>query len=512
MRRSFVGALLSLLLLAPAALARQEGTVIAGTITQAGSGSPLVAALVRIPQLELRATSTADGRYRLVIPAGRRTPGDSVRVEVSRLGMEPVSRMVVLRGDTVVVDFQMTARAIALESIAATGVGGEERRERVLAGRAAGVTVMSAPAGEVTSAPTEGERAQASRQAGVLTAGILDDFSRQGWRQYQRFMDEHPHGEAWSLEPREVLRVRIRGGGGRPLRDHPVVVRQGERRYELRTRADGTIRLFPRLEHRLDDGEFTVTPQGGAAHRLVLSPALLRRGAVTLDQRIAPARGRRPTLDIGLLIDATGSMQDEMSYLQAELRDIIARVQPRGSPLEVRISVVYYRDRNDQFVTLPHPFGTDVDATVGFLAATRADGGGDYPEEMNEALRVMMGQEWSDGPAARMLFLVADAPPHEYADARYTYHHALADAARQGVSIFPVASSGVDRPTEYLMRAMAVMTGGKYLFLTDHSGVGNPHLTPDQPFDVHRLNDLMVREISAFVTGYYPELRGYAAR
>jgi Mg-chelatase subunit ChlD len=291
-----------------------------------------------------------------------------------------------------------------------------------------------------------------------------------------------------------------------------VVVRQGERRYELRTRADGTIRLFPRLEHRLDDGELTVEPQGGEPHRLVLSPALLRRGTVTLDQRVAPVRAQRPTLDIGLLIDATGSMQDEMTYIQAELRDIIARVQPRGSPLEVRVSVVYYRDRGDEFVTRPHPFGTDVDATVGFLEGTRAGGGGDYPEDMNEALRVMMGQEWSDGNAARMLFVVADAPPHEYADARYTYHHALADASRRGISIFPVASSGVDRPTEYLMRAMAVMTGGKYLFLTDHSGVGNPHLTPDQPFDVHPLNDLMVREIRAYVAGYYPELRGYARR
>ena len=347
----------------------------------------------------------------------------------------------------------------------------------------------------------------------MLTAGILDDFSRGGWREYLRFVNDNRQEAGWNLDPRAVLRIRVRVDG-RPLRDHPVVVRQGERRYALRTRADGTVRLFPRLEHRLDPGELTVTPEGGEPQRLVLTPALLRRGTVTVtvDRRVAAPARPRPVLDIGLLIDATGSMQDEMSYLQTELRDIVQRVQPRGSPLEVRISVVYYRDRGDEFVTRPHSFDGDVGATERFLAATRADGGGDYPEEMNEALRVMMGQAWSGGPAARMLFVVADAPPHPYPDARYTYHDALADATRKGISIFPVASSGVDRPTEYLMRTMAVVTGGKYLFLTDDSGVGNPHLTPEQPFEVHRLNDLMVREIRAFVAGYYPELRGLAAR
>jgi hypothetical protein len=105
-----------------------------------------------------------------------------------------------------------------------------------------------------------------------------------------------------------------------------------------------------------------------------------------------------------------------------------------------------------------------------------------------------------------MLFVLADAPPHEYPDARYTYHDALADASRNGIAIFPLAASGIERPTEYLMRAMAVATGGKYIFLTDDSGVGNPHLTPDEDFQVERLNELLVREIRNFAAGYFPQL------
>jgi hypothetical protein len=367
---------------------------------------------------------------------------------------------------------------------------------------------VPAPMSPSPAAAPAAAEAALRREPGVLTAGMLDDFSRQGWREYARFLAEHETNE-WSLDPRDVLEVRITAGG-RPLRDHPVTVDQGGRHYRLRTLPDGTLRIFPSLQHRLDDGPFFVTPAGGEPRRLVLSPGLRRRGMIHFDQRRAAVDEGAPVLDIGLMIDATGSMSDEMTYLQAELRDIVERVRPRGSPLRVRITTVYYRDRGDEFVTRVHPFDNDVDATVAFLGATRADGGGDYPEEMNAALHEMMAQEWSEGSAARMLFVVADAPPHPYPDAQYTWHDALGDANRRGIAIFPVAASGVDRETEALMRGMAVVTGGKYIFLTDHSGVGNPHLTPQQEFAVHRLNDLMVREIQAYVARRFPNLARYA--
>jgi hypothetical protein len=100
-----------------------------------------------------------------------------------------------------------------------------------------------------------------------------------------------------------------------------------------------------------------------------------------------------------------------------------------------------------------------------------------------------------------MLFLLADAPPHQYAGEDYTYHEAIQDAAAKGIAIYPVAASGVDKPTEFLFRAMAVMTGGKYTFLTDDSGVGDSHEEPDiAGYTVEKLNDLMVREIRSFVS------------
>jgi hypothetical protein len=255
-------------------------------------------------------------------------------------------------------------------------------------------------------------------------------------------------------------------------------------------------------------------PASGAAETLTIGDG---NGAIfeadrSVDQAPDVAPGA-PRLDLGLMIDATGSMGDEMTYLQTELRDIIARVKPAGSELTVRIAVVYYRDRGDEFVTRVAPFGTDLDETIRFLGATRAEGGGDFPEDMNAAFEATMGLDWSGpGQAARMLVVLADAPPHHYSGAQYTTEHALADALRKGISIFPVAASGVDKPTEHLFRGLAVATGGKYTFLTDDSGIGNPHMKPDiQGYKVEPLNRLLVREIHDFVSAHYPQLVRVAA-
>ena len=164
------------------------------------------------------------------------------------------------------------------------------------------------------------------------------------------------------------------------------------------------------------------------------------------------------------------------------------------------MSVVFYRDRGDAFITKSLPFTRNADEAVSFISGTTADGGGDYPEDMNAGLEAMMRQRWSRDAVPQMLFLLADAPPQQYPGQDYTYHEAIQDAAANGIAIYPVAASGVDKPTEFLFRAMAVMTGGKYVFLTDDSGVGESHEEPDiAGYKVEKLNDLMVREIRSFV-------------
>ena len=99
-----------------------------------------------------------------------------------------------------------------------------------------------------------------------------------------------------------------------------------------------------------------------------------------------------------------------------------------------------------------------------------------------------------------MAFLIADAPPHPEAVGDYL---GAVDALRPlGVRLYPVAASGVDPEAEYLMRLGAEATLGRYLFLTDDSGLGDPHAEPHIPcYQVQKLNTLIGRMIASELSG-----------
>ena len=79
-----------------------------------------------------------------------------------------------------------------------------------------------------------------------------------------------------------------------------------------------------------------------------------------------------------------------------------------------------------------------------------------------------------------MLFIILDAPPHsDDSNAVDEMNELTVQAAEKGIRIIPVLASGGDKEAEYLMRDMAMKTGGTYLFLTDDSGVSaGDHIQP----------------------------------
>src|SRR5205814_1930876 len=108
---------------------------------------------------------------------------------------------------------------------------------------------------------------------------------------------------------------------------------------------------------------------------------------------------------------------------------------------------------------------------------------------------------WKDDPdTARLLFLIADAPPHAQHMNR-TLAHANT-LRKKGVAIYPIACSGYDEACEFVMRSCALITGSRFLFLTDDSGVGGSHAEPTIPYyQVERLEKLMIRTIASELSG-----------
>ncbi|MGH7282172.1 MAG: vWA domain-containing protein, partial [Polyangiaceae bacterium] len=169
-----------------------------------------------------------------------------------------------------------------------------------------------------------------------------------------------------------------------------------------------------------------------------------------------------------------------------------------------RWGLVVYRDENqgDAYTTKTFDFGTDLSAYEANLNAQGADGGGDYPEAVDRGLDAASKLSWSTDSSARILFWIADAPGHD--DKGQAVHDAVVANQQKGVHIYPVSASGTDDLLEYTMRSAAQVTGGRYLFLTDDSGVGDPHKTPEIPcFYVTKLNSAVVRMVSNEMTGTY---------
>lgn len=219
-------------------------------------------------------------------------------------------------------------------------------------------------------------------------------------------------------------------------------------------------------------------------------------------QNLIPARSTTPStkMEIALVLDVTGSMGDELRYLQAEWTAIIDDLKLLHPDLALRLSLVVYRDVGDAFVTASLPFTEDRAAFQSEIMKYSAGGGGDYPEAVDQALRDANQLTWGDSGVTKILFWLADAPPHQQNEA-LTFEQIL-ELRTKGVSILPIAASGVAERAELIMRIGALITGGSYIFLTDDSGVGDPHAEPHIPcYHVERLNQLILRVLSERVSG-----------
>jgi hypothetical protein len=210
-------------------------------------------------------------------------------------------------------------------------------------------------------------------------------------------------------------------------------------------------------------------------------------------------------LALAFVIDNTGSMGDELRYVQNEVRGIASQVRTLFPSLSLRFGLVLYRDTADSYVTRNFNFTDSLDQFTSNLSAQSAGGGGDMPEAMERGLVDMNQLSYRSGNTAHVAFLIADAPSHDE-NAQAVLDQAN-QARRQGTHMYSVAASGIDSKAEYLMRISAEMSHGRYLFLTDDSGVGNTHAEPTIPcYEVQYLNKLMLRAISAEVTGTRPSV------
>lgn len=135
------------------------------------------------------------------------------------------------------------------------------------------------------------------------------------------------------------------------------------------------------------------------------------------DASIKPAK---PRIEVCFVLDTTGSMSGLIEGAKQKIWSIANEIVAAKPTPQIRVGLIGYRDRGDEYIVKTFSLTNDIDAVYANLRAFRADGGGDTPESVNEALYEAVNKmDWSqDRSVLKIIFLVGDAPPHmDYANA-----------------------------------------------------------------------------------------------
>ena len=185
-----------------------------------------------------------------------------------------------------------------------------------------------------------------------------------------------------------------------------------------------------------------------------------------------------PKIEVVFVLDTTGSMSELIQAAKDKIWSIASTMVAAEPAPEIRVGLVAFRDRGDAYVTKVVDLSSDLDSMYATLIDFQAEGGGDGPESVNQALYDAIHKiSWSQDPDSyQVVFLVGDAPPHmDYQD-DVKYPVVLAEAARRGIIVNTIRC-GNDAQTENMWRAIASATQGSY-FSVDQSGSAIAMTTP----------------------------------
>src|SRR5262245_12400832 len=195
---------------------------------------------------------------------------------------------------------------------------------------------------------------------------------------------------------------------------------------------------------------------------------------------------RKPKVEVVFCLDTTGSMGGLIDGAKAKIWSICNQIAGGKPTPDLKVGLVAYRDRGDEYVTKVFDLSDDLDAIHGHLKKFVAAGGGDAPESVNQALDDAVNKiKWSDDKKTlRIIFLVGDAPPHmDYKD-DVKYPDTCKKAVEKGLIINTI-QCGTDAECTRVWKDVAVKSEGSYAAIPQDGGV----VVVSTPFDA-KLSEL----------------------
>lgn len=226
---------------------------------------------------------------------------------------------------------------------------------------------------------------------------------------------------------------------------------------------------------------------------------LLSLATAALAAPAAPAKpsARQPQIEVCFVLDTTGSMSGLIAGAKAKIWSIANQLVAAKPTPKLKVALIAYRDRGDAYVTRVFDLSEDIDAVYANLQTFQADGGGDTPESVNQALHEAVHKiSWSpDREVYKAIFLVGDCPPHmDYRD-DVPYPTTCQAAAKKDIVINTV-QAGDYGDTTPIWKEIASLAEGSYVAIPQSGGVQ----VIATPFDeeIARLNAEVGKTIVAY--------------
>jgi hypothetical protein len=212
--------------------------------------------------------------------------------------------------------------------------------------------------------------------------------------------------------------------------------------------------------------------------------------------RIVPQR-EPAQIEVAFVLDTTGSMSGLIEGAKRKIWSIANQLVSAQQETDVRFALIGYRDRGDVYVTSLHDLTHDLDAIYARLMQFQAEGGGDGPESVNQALHEAVTRlDWSTSKDVyRVIFLVGDAPPHlDYQD-DVRYDRSVRLARQRDIAVNAI-QCGAAEETAQIWREIASLGMGTYAAIAQDGGMALTATPMDG--ELARLN----RELAGTVVAY----------
>lgn len=177
-------------------------------------------------------------------------------------------------------------------------------------------------------------------------------------------------------------------------------------------------------------------------------------------------------IEVVFALDTTGSMTGLIEGAKAKIWSIATEIAQTHGNAEIRMGLIGFRDLGDNYVTQVYDLTSDLDDLYGDLLSFHADGGGDRPESVNQALDDAVNKvHWSYGDhTRRIVFLVGDSPPHMDYQHDVKYPKTLQVAGQRDIKVNTI-QAGNASDTARVWRTIAQLGHGSYAAIPQDGNV-----------------------------------------